>query len=207
MISSEIKETIYIAISLILAAAILGLGAFVLGIRSDMAATRNQEVATQQSLEDYYKFNKYHGQILYGEDVMACIREFAGTDIAVYVKNLYGKSGNSAYYLNKKNYLANSNIASIDFLEHGKNSPTTVNGTTYTCTKGVKRDVTYYAYVVFSEYVDSNIKNAKYSDLTSGISYSDVTAIKIIFLKNGRLDESDNTVKTEISKIHAGTKY
>ena len=111
------------------------------------------------------------------------------------------------HYLNKKNYLANSNIASIDFLEHGKNSPTTVNSTTYTCTKGVKRDVTYYAYVVFSEYVDNNIKNAKYSDLTSGISYSDVTAIKIIYLKDGRLDESDSAVKTAISQIHAGTKY
>lgn len=207
MVSSEVKETIYIAISLILAAAILGLGAFVLNIRSDMAATKNQEVATQQSIEDYYKFNKYHGQILYGEDVMACIREFAGTDIVVYVKNLYGESGNAQYYLNKNSYIANSNIASIDFLEHGTYSGTSAGGKTFTCTGGVKRDVTYYAYVVFSEYVENNIKNAKYSDLTANVSYSDVTAIKIVYLRDGRLDEGNANVASDISKIHLGTKY
>ena len=207
MISSEIKETIYIAISLILAAAILGLGAFVLNIRSDMAETRNMEVATQQSLEDYYRFNKYHGQVLYGEDVMACIREFAGSDIVVCVKNLYGETGNAEYYLNKNSYIANSNIASIDFLEHGTYSGTSAGGKTFTCTGGVKRDVTYYAYVVFSEYVENNIRNAKYSDLTAYVNYSDVTAIKIVYLCDGRLDESNSTVSNEISKIHAGTKY
>lgn len=207
MISSEVKETIYIAISLILAAAILGLGAFVLSIRSDMASTKNMEVATQQGLEGYYKFNKYHGQILYGEDVMACIREFAGTDVVVYVENLYGESGNAPYYLTKDSYIANNKIASINFLEHGENSGTTVNGKTFTCTGGVKRDITYYAFVVFSEYIENNIKDAKYSDLTSNVGYSDVTAIKILYLEDGRLDESNTTVKNYIKQIHNGTKF
>ena len=222
MFSSEIKETVYIAISCILVAMVLGLVAFVLNIRSDLASVTNMEIATQHNMASYNKLNKYEGQILYGEDVIACIREFAGSDIAIYVGGLKGESSTiKDYYLNKEKYIdTNGVIATIDYLEYGKG---TGIPTGYTLTGGVKRDVTYYAYLVFGEYLEEEIKNAKEGKfVTDGesTSYSEVTAIKILKVSEaGRLNEEgyfkkgepeqiyDSNVSVLLNKIHNGTYY
>ena len=192
MFSSEIKETVYIAISCILVAMVLGLVAFVLNIRSDLAAVTNMEIATQQNMATYNKLNKYEGQLLYGEDVIACIREFANSNIAIYVGDLTGESSAiKDYYLDEKKYIdCNGVIATIDFLEYGKGTGVPAG---YTLTGGVKRDITYYAYLVFGEYLEEDIKNAKARKSTKddkSVSYSDVTAIKILKVSDlGRCDE------------------
>ena len=47
MFSSEIKETIYVAIGLSLAAMVLALVAYVMGIRSDLASAQNELISTK----------------------------------------------------------------------------------------------------------------------------------------------------------------
>ena len=108
MFSSEIKETIYVAISLMLAAAVLGLVAFVLDIRSDFAVTQNQQIAARTEMTAFGEYDKFQDNILYGEDVMALIREYAGSDISVYIDTLVCKDGDiKNLYLNKEEYLRN----------------------------------------------------------------------------------------------------
>lgn len=184
MFSSEIKETIYVAISLMLAAAVLGLVAFVLDIRSDFASARNMETATKQSMETYTAFNKYQGQILYGEDVIAIIREYAGTDIAVYVDKLTDEGGSvHPFYVDNEVYKSDlvsfKQLTSIRGLEYGEGPYNPLNG-------GVKRNTTYFSYLVFGEYGESEITNTSYKDLDDKFYYSDVTAIIIKKVGDGR---------------------
>lgn len=184
MFSSEIKETIYVAISLILAAAVLGLVAFVLDIRSDFASARNMETATKQSMETYTAFNKYQGEILYGEDVIAIIREYAGTDIAVYVDKLTYETGyEHNFYIDNDTYKddisGSKKIISIKGLEYGEGLGSEYKG-------GVMRNTTYFSYLVFGGYGKNEITDAEYSDLNDKLYYSDVTAIVIKKVGDGR---------------------
>lgn len=177
MFSSEIKETIYIAVACFLAASVLALVAFVMDIRSDLASVKNNEIVTQIDMTGYAKFNKYQDAILYGEDVMAAILEFANTDIAVYVnhivdeRNVVHKTG---LYLDKNAYIANPDKFSYEALELGKKG-----AYTSPFTEGLKRDVVYYSYLVFGTYGEDNIKESPYIDSGSDINYSDVTGIVI----------------------------
>lgn len=191
MFSSEIKETIYVAIGLFLAAMVLTLVAFVMGIRSDLANVQNMEIATRDSMESYFSFNKYQGTILYGEDVMAVIREFADTDITVYVDKLTDeRGGEHEYYLDKQKYINTPAIASVEGLEYGRGND---------ITGGVKRNTTYFSYLVFSAYTEDEIKSAKYTEEAEGIYYSDVTAVVIKKVGNGRHNYAPN--KTECGCI------
>lgn len=196
MFSSEIKETIYIAISCILAAAVLTLVAFVMDIRSDLADVHNTELSSQRSMTAYKEFNKYQDNVLYGEDIMGLIREYAGSDVAIYVDKLYLDGGSSSeLYIDKKKYKEDERIASIEELEYGTNG--LLNG-------GIKRDHTYWVYLVFDEYDKNSVKNAKYKDNGSGEKHNffDVTAIKVVDLGtvgNGR--KSYNEVKTTIENF------
>ena len=52
MFSSEIKETIYIAIGCMLAAAVLGLIAFTMNIRGDLAVVNNNQLANQRNMSE-----------------------------------------------------------------------------------------------------------------------------------------------------------
>jgi hypothetical protein len=124
MFSSEIKETVYIAISCILAAAVLTLVAFVMDIRSDLAEVHNTELSSQRSMTAYQEFNKYQDNVLYGEDIMGLIREYAGTDIHIYIDKLYLDGGTKTdWYLDEAVYKSNKKIASIEELEYGTNNP------------------------------------------------------------------------------------
>ena len=203
MFSSEIKETIYVAISLMLAAAVLGLVAFVLDVRSDFATTQNEQIAARTEMTAFAEYDKFQDNILYGEDVMALIREYAGTDIAVYIDNLVCKDGDmGAIYLNKEEYIRNPEKYSIHTLEFGKNDAgvNILKG-------GVSREATYYAYLVFGKYTDNEIKNAGfteqgYSDSDGNptyVNYSDVTGVVVKLLEKDRCHLSE--VETKIRTI------
>lgn len=174
MFASEIKETIFLGLGLTLAATVLTLVAFVMGIRSDLASAQNDEIAARYTMEAYTTYNKYQSQILYGEDVMAIIREFANTDIVVYVDTLVCESGSSSFYMDKDAYIANPGKYSIESLEYGKyqNNDTGLMG-------GIKRNISYYSYLVFGKYRKEDIINARFKTELSKGSYSDVTAIVI----------------------------
>ena len=180
MFSSEIKETIYIAISCILAAAVLTLVAFVMDIRSDLAEVHNTELSSQRSMTAYQEFNKYQDNVLYGEDIMGLIREYAGSDVAIYVDELYLDGGTkSEWYLDEAVYKTNKKIASIEELEYGTNN---------LLPGGIKRDHTYWVYLVFDAYDEQSVKNAKYKDNGTGEKHNffEVSAIKVLDLGEGR---------------------
>ena len=179
MFSSEIKETIYVAIGLSLAAMVLALVAYVMGIRSDLASAQNELISTKYTMEAYTSYNKYQGAVLYGADVMAIIREFADSDIVVYIDKLTDETGGEhEFYMDKQAYINEPFKYSVEALEYGKGG-SDING-------GVKRNTTYYSYLVFSKYTKDEIKNAEYTDEAEGVYYSDVTGIVIKKGGNGR---------------------
>ena len=191
MFSSEIKETIYIAISCVLAAAVLTLVAFVMDIRSDLAEVHNTELSSQRSMTAYQEYNKYQDNVLYGEDIMQLVREYAGSDVIIYVDKLYLDGGSSPeLYLDVAKYKQNKKIASIEELEYGTNS---------LLPGGIKRDHTYWVYLVFDEYDKDGIKSAKYKNNSSGEKHNffEVSAIKVLSVTSGR--KSYEEVKTTIS--------
>ena len=191
MFSSEIKETIYIAISCVLAAAVLTLVAFVMDIRSDLAEVHNTELSSQRSMTAYQEYNKYQDNVLYGEDIMQLIREYAGSDVTIYVDKLYLDGGSSPeLYLDVAKYKQNKKIASIEELEYGTNS---------LLPGGIKRDHTYWVYLVFDEYDKDGVKSAKYKNNGSGEKHNffEVSAIKVLSVTSGR--KSYDEVKTTIS--------
>ena len=203
MFSSEIKETIYVAISLMLAAAVLGLVAFVLNIRSDFASTQNQLIGTRREMSAFAQYDKYQDNILYGEDVIGLIRECAGSNIAVYIDTLVCKDGNiSNLYLDKEEYLLNPEKYSIYTLEFGKN-----NAGSNILKGGVSRDATYFAYLVFGKYTKNEIKAAGFAEQgkvgTDGnpvyVNYSDVTGVVVKLLDNERCHYSE--VETQVRTI------
>ena len=96
MVSSEIKETIYIAVSAVLLAGLLTFVSYTMTLRSDIANFRNTEVYTYNSMNSVREFFKYNGQVLYGEDVVAAVRDYMNTPIRVGVKN---QAGQLIYYM------------------------------------------------------------------------------------------------------------
>ena len=187
MFSSEIKETIYVAIGLSLAAMVLALVAYVMGIRSDLASAQNELISTKYTMEAYTSYNKYQGAVLYGEDVMAIIREFAGSDIVVYIDELVydrdkgGKFSEKDFYMDKQAYINEPFKFSVEGLEYGTDGKGGSDGI-----GGVKRNTTDYSYLVFGKYTEDEIKEAGYTDEAEGVYYSDVTAIVIKKVGDGR---------------------
>lgn len=178
MFSSEIKETIYTAISLFLAAAVLGLVAYVMGIRSDLATIQNDEITTRTILESYSVYNKYQKATLYGEDVMAIIREFANTDVAIYIDDLVCTNGGSSvahcsnFYMDKSKYLAHPEKYSLEALEYGTGATELY--------QGIRRDATYESFLVFGLYDEKSIKEYEFSEGENNTNYTDVSGIKIV---------------------------
>lgn len=98
LLSSEIRDTVMIAVASILLASLLGFVAFLMGLRGDFASIRNNEVYTAKAMAEYKEFNKYNGTILLREDVIAAIRDYYNTDVRIAVKN---RAGSIIYYMDK----------------------------------------------------------------------------------------------------------
>lgn len=96
MVSSEVKETIYIAVSAILLASLLTFISFLMTLRGEIAEVRNSEIYTYNTMSSLREFMKYNGQTLYGEDVVAAIRDYYDSGIRIGVKN---SSGALIYYM------------------------------------------------------------------------------------------------------------
>ena len=193
MFSSEIKETIYIAMSLILAAAVLGMVAFVMDIRSDFASVHNQEIMARNQVSSYAEYDKYQGTVLYGEDIIALIREYADTEVKVYIDKLVWTKGDPTehYWVTRTKYLQDPSQYSFSTLEESQNTD-----------KGISRDATYFAYLVFDKYTDTEIKDATYND-GSALDYSTVVGVKVICLnQTKRCNEME--VQSQVADIMQG---
>lgn len=216
MFSTEIKETVYLAIGCFLVAIVLGLLAFIMDIRSDLAGAQNMQTATRQSMEAYTKYDKYNNKILYGEDVMEVIREFDDTDIIVYIagltdkadktpfdnignlSDLYEESYTGGLFMDTKFRKDNKDFLSLDNLENG--------GITYqghSLNGGVGRNATYYSYLIFGEYDETNIRESTPTEASSNWYYSEVTGVVIKKVDEGRKSYDDvvsNILKIKKSK-------
>lgn len=209
MFSTEIKETVYLAIGCFLVAIVLGLLAFIMDIRSDLASAQNMQTATRQSMEAYTKYDKYNNKILYGEDVMEVIREFDDTDIIVYIagltdkgdnapfdnlSNIYDKGYTGGLFMNTKFRTENKDFLSLDNLENGGIS---YNGKSLD--GGVGRKTTYFSYLVFGEYDETNIRASTPTEASSNWYYSEVTGVVIKKVGDGRKNYDE--VESNINKI------
>jgi len=164
MFSSEIKETIYIAIGCMLAAAVLGLIAFAMNIRSDLAVVNNNELASQRNMSAYTTLNRYNNETIYTDDVIVCIREFFDSDIEVYVDDFEGIGGRYYTYEIEKADGLDSDRFKIDELMKA--------------TRGVE----YTSYLVFGEYNRddySELLDRKGEDAYGNLNFGEVTAIVI----------------------------
>lgn len=98
MFSSEIKETIFIAVSAVLLASLLGFVSYLMMLRSEFADARANEIRVAHDMTNYREFNTYNDRILFGEDLVAAIRDYYDTDVKIAVKDLYG---DIIYYMDK----------------------------------------------------------------------------------------------------------
>ena len=171
MFSSEIKETIYIAIGCMLAAAVLGLIAFVMNIRSDLAVVNNNQLANQRNMTSYTTLSRYNNggvddeqHLIYTDDVIVCIREFFDSDIEVIVDDFVGVGGRYYTYEIKEDDGIDSDKFKIEELMKAT------------------RGQAYTSYLVFGEY---NREDYDYlldkdpEEYSGSLNYSEVTAIVI----------------------------
>lgn len=171
MFSSEIKETIYIAIGCMLAAAVLGLIAFAMNIRGDLAVVNNNQLANQRNMTSYTTLSRYNNEgktdeqhLIYTDDVIVCIREFFDSDIEVIVDNFVGVGGRYYTYEIRKAGGLNATKFKIDELMKAT------------------RGQAYTSYLVFGEYnrEDYNyLLNKNPTEYRGNLNYSEVTAIVI----------------------------
>lgn len=125
MFSSEIKEAVYIAISMTLLAAIIGFVAFLYVLRGDFADTRNREVSASTAMANYREFSIYTTDTLYREDVIAAILDFADSGIKVEIRLKNG----SSFMVDKYRVRKNKELINLENLDDS-NGPITDEGTT-----------------------------------------------------------------------------
>lgn len=79
------RDMMAFILNIILLSSLIFFCVFLLGVRSDIASVRNMEVMAKSSIADMYKYNLYQTDVLYGEDVVAAIRNLydQGVTIAV----------------------------------------------------------------------------------------------------------------------------
>lgn len=83
----EVKSTALIAVGLSMLASLLMFVTFLMMMRSEVANIRNTEISAKQAIKDMYEFNLYHDSVLYGEDVVAAIRNYADTNVRIAVNS------------------------------------------------------------------------------------------------------------------------
>lgn len=85
--SEEVKQTVYVAITAILLASLFGFISYLMSLRTDFAEVRNNEIATAQVLRDHREFSKFNNAVVYGEDIVAAIRDYYDTGIRIRVND------------------------------------------------------------------------------------------------------------------------
>lgn len=73
-LENEVREVVYLAVSLILVAAVLAFVNYISIVRGDMAELRNNEIQSGIHIEQYRDYNGYDRKEIIGEDVVELIR-------------------------------------------------------------------------------------------------------------------------------------
>lgn len=111
LVSNEIRDTITIAISLVVLSIVLTFVAVIMGIKSDLASSRNSSIESAKHIDEYREFNKYNNTMVYGEDVVCAIRDFYDRGIRIMVTD-----GTTEYYVDKYVARENPDLVDIDIL-------------------------------------------------------------------------------------------
>ena len=108
MFQQEIRETVYIAISCVIAAAVLFLASYILQLRTQAAEIYNDKQTNLRLNESYLRYEGYQDKIIYGSELAALIGEFWGTETIVYIDELCfineEDSNNSLKYTGVENW-------------------------------------------------------------------------------------------------------
>lgn len=105
---TEIKNTIYLALSCMLLGTVLSFAMFMIGVRGTMASARNEEVVGKQQIQQYQKYNAYTNKMT-GLQVVRLITEHGTNELEIYVK----ESDGSVYIYNRDDFLRNKSKYSI----------------------------------------------------------------------------------------------
>lgn len=112
----EIQETVYIAVSTILLALVLGFISIWISIRNDMASIRNEEIISARTVGEYRKFNKYDNKIIYGDEVVEIISLYGNTGITIYVDTPDGVS--SPIIINEETIKTDPSLLELSTLQN-----------------------------------------------------------------------------------------
>ena len=156
----EVKETVYIAISAILLALVLGLASVLINIRNDIASARNEEILSAQDMVQYRQFNKYNDKVISGDDVIELIRLYYTEGIDIYINSKDGTPG--AIRINASTLQANPALVSLDYLQ-----------------SSFPNNRTYRAQVVYNAINPQNVTGPM-----TKIAGSEVTGISIHWVSN-----------------------
>lgn len=114
MVSSEIKETIAIAVSAIILASLLSFIAYSMQLGYAMSTTHNNDVYTKESLASFKEFSKFEGRTeLNHTDIVAAIRDYYTTDTDILV--MVNPSTSLLY--TKESAILNSNSVTYETLQ------------------------------------------------------------------------------------------
>lgn len=112
---SEIKNTVYIAISCSMLAIVLGFVMVMTQIQGKIATNRNNEVVSKQNIQAYNEYNAFDDQRITGMQLIRLITEADGKGLEVYVSGITdtsdkdGNGDNKSQYFNKSLYIKNMN--------------------------------------------------------------------------------------------------
>lgn len=171
MFSNEIRETVYIALSLILAALVLGVISLAIHLRGDLASVRNHEIAATLQLSAYEEFNAYNDKKLTAEEVIALITKYYDKGIDIYL-NAHGDN----VLINKETIIDNPEYKTVLYWNGGidENTGVLMQGR---LSDNVRNKNTYWVGIVY-DYQDVHTISGP-SDI-SGNYYTDVTGIVIL---------------------------
>lgn len=136
---SETRELTYLAMSLIILAMVIGFISYGLSLSRKVAASRNDEIYTNEKIEQYREFNAYDHKTLFGDDIVELIRMEYDSGVCIFVdyrKNMVnsaivqsgtrctrcmGKSYDHRYF-SLESYIAHNGDASNNYFKLNQNS-------------------------------------------------------------------------------------
>lgn len=195
----EVRETIYIAISAIIASIILGLISTMMYIKSNIAEVRNNEIAGKSNVTQFRMYNKYNSKELCGDEVIECIRLYydKGIDIIVNTRTNI-KSGDTidssdiiidgdGRVWDKRIFNTENAVRYPDLIRVGTTIPSTESNILQNWFPTEKK---YAAYLIYNSAKPSDVLNKLYA---TGGSYTDEAGNIVNWsgYLNRRLTEAD----------------
>lgn len=168
---TEIKNTIYLALSCMLLGIVLAFAMFMIGVRGTMATARNDEVVGKQQIQEYQKYNAYNGRMT-GLQVVRLITEHGTDDLEVFVK----ESNGAEHIYNRDDFLRNKTKYSINGEDDDISDSYLVKIHANTEEKAAK--AVYKAYLVF------DYEDVRTADARNYAGFGNVTGVHVEYVGN-----------------------